>query len=381
LGPIGEPCHERVCARFHRHFVPGDFAVAEPGALLDPLIGRRLGDVLVVEAVGAGAFGRVYLALQLPLRMRVAVKIMRVESSASEALAEVAARFEVEAQALARLQHPNLVRLVSYGKLHELPYLVMEYVEGGVSLDAEIEERAKHDGRYSVTELRSLFRQLLAGLAAAHAMGIVHRDIKPANLMIQDVAGNPRLLRILDFGIAKFVDDGPTMAGAIGTPAYMAPEQFASLGVGPPADLFAVSVLAFELLLGRCPFPAATPEEQLARRLDRSYDPLATVADFGLPATVEALFRRALAYEPAARFATTAELGRALEAVLTEIERDPGHPLRAVRLGGLVDDRRSTLLAWRAAPAVQAADSDEAFRRWLGREARRLGIGEPDDAG
>jgi serine/threonine-protein kinase len=370
LGPIGEPCPEKVCARQQRHFVPGDYAAGDPEALPDPLVGRRLGEYLVVDLLGRGSFGRVYLGLQLPLLMKVAVKLISLDSAPADLVEAIRARFVTEARALAALQHPNVVRLVHYGELGGWPYLVMDYVEGGRSLAAEIEARARRDERFALAELRELFRQLLDGLAAAHAAGIVHRDVKPENLMLQQVPGHPRLLRILDFGIAKFVQEGTTVAGMIGTPAYMAPEQFANRDIGPHSDLYAVGVVAFEVMLGRAPFPAATPAQRMAVRLDPRHDPLRLVADLALPVSVLGFFRRALARDIAERFATAAEMGAALELVLAEAEASPGHPLRSVRLGKLLESDGAPAPAARP---VAGEASDEAFRRWLEAETRRLG--------
>jgi serine/threonine-protein kinase len=200
----------------------------------------------------------------------------------------------------------------------------------------------------------------------------VHRDVKPDNLLLQQVPGHPRLLRILDSGIAKLVHEGPTVAGMIGTPAYMAPEQFANRDIGPHRDLYAVGVLAFEVMLGRSPFPAATPQQRMAVRLDPRHDPLRVVTDLALPVSVLGFFRRALAREIAERFATAAERGAALDRVLGEAEATPSHPLRSVRLGGLLDADQVAAPAPAASPASAAA-SDEAFHRWLEAEARRRG--------
>src|SRR5690606_15339790 len=115
-------------------------------------------------------------------------------------------KFQGEAEALAQLSHPNIVRLLKSGMHGERPYLVMEFVEGGKTLREEVYQRAQANAAFTHAELLSIFQQILNGLEAAHQQSIIHRDIKPENIMLQPVVGNPHYVRILDFGTAKFVE-------------------------------------------------------------------------------------------------------------------------------------------------------------------------------
>jgi len=283
------------------------------------MLGRRLGDYVIISPLGAGGFGRVYLALQRPIDLKAALKVLNAPHRGPEALD----RFEREARALAELNHPNIVRLLKYD-VHDAttPYLVMEYVEGGRTLAQEIEVREKNAEPFSTDELRNLLDGILNGLAEAHQRGIVHRDIKPSNVMLQQAVGHPMLPRILDFGLAKFVSAtaGSTTTSA-GTPLYMAPEQLDGQEVGPSADTYAVAVMAFWLIFGVPPFEPNRLQKLWQQKLDAGWDPTAQLpADVPTPVLVR--FRRALAVDPTQRYQTTKELRDMLHFALAELQSD-----------------------------------------------------------
>jgi serine/threonine-protein kinase len=365
VGPVGERCASAACTRRGYCHIPGAHAVTTPGTLPDPLLGQKVESYLVVDLLGVGGFGRVYQALELPIRHAVALKLLGHEQLPEAVQRVLRERFEIEARALSSLHHPNIVQLLRYGLYYGRPFLVMELVSGGVLLTDELEARRGEGRAFTLDEVRDLVRQLLSGLAAAHAAGIIHRDIKPDNLMIQPVPGYDRLLRILDFGVAKFTDAGvESRLGAVGTPTYMAPEQFGSGIVGPASDLHAVAVLLFELLFDRSPFPGETVTELVARRLAPDFDPLAVLGEAPVPAIATAFFRRALARDPADRYATAGAFGEAFEAALAALEPLAVAPLSAPLPGA--DP------APRVEVGAPAAESDAAFRTWLQREADRL---------
>jgi len=318
-GPVATLCVERGCSRRGLHCVPVAW-VAGVDPHRDPVIGRVVDGHLVVALLGAGGFGRVYLALNLSDGEALALKLFSVDGGAEEPEPSV----EREALALASLDHPNVVRLVRHGvwadRGRHLPYLLMEYVPGGRSLEDALAERFEADEGFGCAWTGAVLRQLLSGLAAAHELGIVHRDVKPENVMIQDGARAPEgcgagpLVRLLDFGLAKFVHADARNSQILGTPTHMAPEQLHGGRVGPWTDLYAVGVMAFELLTASAPFDGATPEDVLRQRADLLYDPLARVGP--LPEACEVFFRRALAFEPEDRFQTVAEMSEALEVAL-----------------------------------------------------------------
>jgi uncharacterized protein (TIGR02145 family) len=314
-GPVGLPCQERGCLLRAYHHVPRDYATWSPTRRPDPLVGRLLGRYLLVRTIGAGGFGTVYLALQqnMPSK-KAAVKVLhRVEDPL--ALDANLKKFQGEAEAMAAISHPNVVHLLDYGRQDDAPFLVMEYVEGGRSLKEEVQDRALSGCGFSTEEVCAILRQVVDGLAAAHAKGIIHRDVKPENLMLQPVSGNPLFIRILDFGLAKFTERGTQTSKLFGTPTYMAPEQLMQRGFGPWTDLYAVGVVAFDLLTGRRPFPGHTHQEILGRKLDPDYDPLSVVSDLNLDPALIAFLRKSLAREPEARYRSGEEFRAGLEEV------------------------------------------------------------------
>ena len=318
-GEVGTACAERACSLRDYRFIPREFhdrATAQRAASTDPRIGRAIADYLVVDKIGEGGFGKVYLALQMPIGMRAALKVMETGGADAVTAAARAKRFEGEAAALAALTHPNIVRLVKYGVYDEAPYLVMEYVENGRTLKAEIANRAAAGGSFDPRTVRDVIGQVLNALEAAHARDIVHRDIKPDNVMLQEVEGAPNFVKVLDFGLAKFVAERQETSLLVGTPIYMAPEQLERKNIGPWTDLYAVGAMTFEMLTGRRPFSGHTTQEILATKMNRDYDPCSRVEDLDVSPLVLAFLRRSLAVDTEARFRSVPDFRRALDTAL-----------------------------------------------------------------
>lgn len=218
------------------------------------------GDILeeryrVVGEVGSGGMGVVYRAEHLRLRRHVAIKMLRQPYSGAQ---DLRPRFEREARALAALSHPNIVTVTDYGVHAGHPFLVMELVEGR-TLRSIIDE-----GGVPVERAVEIARQLLEGVAFAHHRGLVHRDIKPANILLQPLESGRELVKILDFGFAKFVEGDGSEHGAgltltrstigFGTPAYIPPEQATGGMTDARTDVYSLGVVLFELLTGQQPF-------------------------------------------------------------------------------------------------------------------------------
>ncbi|MCB9729737.1 MAG: serine/threonine protein kinase [Deltaproteobacteria bacterium] len=338
-GEVGAPCPERVCQRRDYRFIPAEHAArtARTGPhRASPLVGQVLAGYLVVDVIGDGGFGMVYLALKLPIRrrpLRVALKLMRHELAADELTGgQVMHKFEGEADALAALSHPNVVRLLGYGAHDGTPYIVMEYVDSARTLREETAQRARDATMFAHRDIAHILGQALNGLEAAHRQDIVHRDIKPENIMLQAVAGDPMLVRLLDFGLAKFVGERTRTSVTAGTPMYMAPEQLEQGSIGPYTDLYALGVVAFELLTGERAF-AGSYQEVCARKLDRRHDPLAAVADLQLPEPTVAFLRRSLAADAASRYRDSAEMRQGLDLGIAALaEWRPGRPIDLGRL-------------------------------------------------
>jgi serine/threonine-protein kinase len=288
-----------------------------PESLVGTIIGARY---LIERVLGEGGMGAVYQAQHTHMRKRLAVKVLHPEMSR---MPEVVARFEREAMAAAHIEHPNVAAATDFGKLDDGSFfLVLEYVEGKSLRDAQAKTpmelgRALH-----------IVRQIAGALGRAHSLGIVHRDLKPENVMLVAREGDPDFVKVLDFGIAK-VPVGElggetkapgtvlTQLGMVyGTPEYMAPEQALGQPVDARADLYALGVMAFELITGARPFDHESKVTLLGMHVTapipkmRDRAPAANV-----PAEIDAIVEKLLAKEATARFADAKELTVALDTV------------------------------------------------------------------
>ena len=254
--------------------------------------------------LGRGASGEVWRGRDISTRKPVAVKLVELEeiSEDSAMLAETIARFRREAATLARLRHPNIVAALEAGRIGNELFLVMELAEG-VALSSMLEQRrANNLGLFPVPSVLRIIEQACAGLSVAHAAGVVHRDMKPSNLMVAT-----RLhIKIIDFGIARLLHDNsprltlPTQA--IGTLAYIAPEQLSGVDVDGRADLYSLGCVMYELLAGRPPFMAEVPTALLRMQLQERAVPLDSIrADLpaGLSALVDAMMEKDRTQRPA----------------------------------------------------------------------------------
>jgi serine/threonine-protein kinase len=231
----------------------------------DARLGLTLdGRYRVVERVAAGGMGVVYRGERVGLAKPVAIKFLHRSAALA---ADRRQRFEREAAAMSRLSHPNLASIIDYGTYDDVPYLVMEYHPGATL------KKLIAGGALPAQRAVYIGRQILAGLASAHAAGVVHRDLKPANVLIVGKPGED-LVKILDFGMAKLLEgDGrpselSVMAGTVlGTAEYMAPEQVKVESIDARADLYAVGILLYEMLTGAPPFVAERDLAVLAKQV------------------------------------------------------------------------------------------------------------------
>jgi len=256
--------------------------------------------------------GEVYAAEPVDGGSRIAVKILRHEFVSEP---QVLARFTEEAQACLRLIHPNIVRTFECGTAEGgAPYMVMERLDG-VPLGAY----TQNGSRIPVAQAVPILQGILAGLAAAHAHGIVHRDLKPENVFLTRGADGTFVVKVLDFGIAKVMDEAGGMGSRtrsgmlLGTPAYMSPEQVKDAReVDQRADLWSAGVMFYEMLTGRLAFPAPTAYARLAAVVSTEPEPVERI-DPALE-IVSAFVKRAMKKDRAERFATALEMARALAA-------------------------------------------------------------------
>jgi len=297
---------------------------AAPGTPADPLLealDNAIGFQYRIERLlGRGGMGAVYLAHELALDRDVAIKVLPPEHANTPQVRE---RFKREARTAARLSHPHIVPLYTFGEVSGLVYFVMGYV-AGESLAARI----RRQGPFDSEGARTLLASVCDALDYAHRQGVVHRDIKPDNILIEANSGAPLLT---DFGIAKATLDAHlTTAGQlIGTPHYMSPEQaMGKADVGPRSDLYSLGVVAYEMLSGQRPFEAETPLEALTQRLTRAPRPLASIAAGVAPDLAEAV-GRCLQKEPANRWPDAKSLREAL--MPTEEETEFTSPVRVLQ--------------------------------------------------
>jgi serine/threonine protein kinase len=304
--------------------------VAAPEAPADPLLealDNAIGFQYRIERpLGRGGMGAVYLAHELALDRDVAIKVLPPEQASTPQLRE---RFKREARTAARLSHPNIVPLHTFGEVSGLVYFVMGYV-AGESLAARIQRQGPFDPEAARTFLASV----CDALDYAHRQGIVHRDIKPDNILIEANSGAPLLT---DFGIAKatLTDAQLTTAGQlIGTPHYMSPEQaMGKADVGPRSDLYSLGIVAYEMLSGQRPFEAETPLDALTQRLTHDPRPLGSIAAH-VPQDLAQAINRCLQKDPATRWPDAKSLREAL--VPSDEESEDTPPERMLRINASV---------------------------------------------
>ena len=275
---------------------------------LDNLSGQMLGQYELRELLGVGGMGAVYRAYQSSLKREVAVKVLPLSLAAQPGYAE---RFIREAETAAALEHPHIVPIVDYGTANGTSYIVMRLLTGGTLA----ERLAQRSGRLpSLGEISDLLKQMASALDYAHSQGVIHRDLKLTNVMF-DAQGNAYLV---DFGIAKLLGGaGLTSTGmALGTPSYMAPEQWRGEEVTPAADLYALGVMTYQLVTGRVPFEAPTPYALMHKHLHEEATP-AQALRVGLPEAVTPILQRAMAKEAHERFATASAYAQAFDEVIS----------------------------------------------------------------
>jgi len=335
----GDP-HEARCPRDGQWYVDRASHESYPN---DPLLGADIeGKYPLVEVLGEGGFGVVYRALQLSdgraLR-EVAVKIVRTGGARSTE--ESVGRFRREAEAIARLNHPNIVQLYDSGVTQGGTfYMVLELVRGRTLSQVFFAEEP-----FAPDRVLRLFRQLLQALAAAHEAGMVHRDLKPDNVMLVETAWEPECVKVLDFGLAKVfgATDGAQLSQAnvaYGTVQYMAPEQIIGSAVDCRTDLYPIGVMLYRMYAGMLPFDGESPAVVMFQHIHDDVPELPPES----PAGMCSFIYRALQKRPKLRFSDAMTMLRDLEQALAEPgflvaggERPRGLP-RASTTDGAAED-------------------------------------------
>lgn len=313
----------------------------------DTLIGTVMqGRYRVDSELGEGGMGSVYRAEHVALGRSVAVKVLRDELAGSD---EFRLRFEREATVLSGLSHPNIVSVLDYGFEEDLPFLVMEFLEGR-DLDAVLKDAVFKGGRLSASRAESIGKQLLLAVGHAHTHGLVHRDLKPQNVVVRELADGNEHVTVLDFGLARQVEGGAkvTKTGLLmGTPAYMSPEQATGGKTDARSDIYSLGVMFYELFGGEHPFAGEDSHALLRAHLVKEPPPLTGLA---VDSHVAALVAKAMSKDPASRFSDANAMLAAWGAERIE------EPAGATRVSGAME----TPVGKRSGNSAPAVESHEA---------------------
>lgn len=297
-----------------KHALGSDVLAQYNAQLQNPngsMVGALLGGTYRIESmIGAGAMGDVYSATHLRTGRRYAVKTIRRDLRVSE---DAQRRFEREALAVNRIGHPGIVAVHDFDRAADgTLFMVMDHLEGET-----LEARLQRVGKLSWEETRRFALDLSAALAAAHAQRLVHRDLKPANVFIRREGEGAERAVILDFGLAKPVDDAVTSritatGAAVGTPMYMSPEQARGELVDQRSDIYGLCAVIYEMATGAPPFMDQTLASVYARLLTEPAAPASSLLGSDCPAGLDEVLARGLAKQPADRFASVQDLSAAL---------------------------------------------------------------------
>ncbi|NUO54791.1 MAG: protein kinase, partial [Polyangiaceae bacterium] len=318
------PHCENACEPSHKFCPVCGFPIAElVKGNEDPLINSTLpGGYVIQELVGVGGMGRVYRAEQKALGRTVAVKIIHPHLLGDES---ASARFITEARAASRLNHPNSVGVIDFGKNNAQLYLVMEFLRG-----RDLARVVYEDGLLPIPRIVDVLVQVLAALDEAHHLDIIHRDLKPENIVLEPMRSGGDFVKVVDFGLAKIRDVGTniTSPGLVcGTPDYMAPEQGRGDPIDARSDLYACGVILFQLLTGRLPFEAESPTQVVLMHLSQPPpDPSKIAPDREIPQVITDITLKALAKNANERYQSSDEFANTLKAALVGMAERSSNP-------------------------------------------------------
>src|SRR5580700_3361063 len=267
------------------------------GQPLPDLTGRTLGDYQILRRLGVGGMGHVYLARQLSLKREVALKLLRDDLNNNPT---ALMRFQAEAEAVAKLNHPNIVHIHQMGEAEGLRYMALEYVEG-----RNLRDHLARKGPPDLPVTLSIVRQVVLAIQQAHEHGIVHRDIKPENILVTRKVE----VKVTDFGLSRyFSGETPalnlTQSGiTLGTPLYMSPEQVQGHVVDHRSDIYSFGVTCYHMLVGEPPFKGQTPFEVALQHVQNAPQPLLEIRS-DLPPELCAVVHKMMAKKPEDRYQT-----------------------------------------------------------------------------
>jgi eukaryotic-like serine/threonine-protein kinase len=277
----------------------------------DPFVGKVIDGRYEIQArVGEGGMGVVYRARQMSIDRVIALKMLNSQMQGDQQWVQ---RFYNEAKACSRLQHPNTIRMFDFGQTQDgRLFMTMEFLDG-ISLRDALQR-----GPLAAHRVAKVLIQCCASLAEAHSIGIIHRDIKPDNVFLLNMAGSPDFVKLLDFSVAKLLegDRMKTQAGVVfGTPQYMSPEQGRGLPLDARSDLYALGVLAYEMLVGTVPFNDENPMIVIQMQREAPLPPMPDT----VPYAMQMVVRRALEKDPARRYQSSGEMMQHCQQVFSEL--------------------------------------------------------------
>ena len=358
-----DPAH-RYCGRCGTD-LRAEAAGGTPEPVRDPMVGRIIGErYRILQLLGTGGMGVVYKVEHVAMGKVAALKMLHPNLSADR---EVARRFRSEAQAVARLEHPNTVQVFDFGISEGTLYMVMEFVRG-----QDLGAILRRDGRLPWTRAAPLLLQVCDALSEAHDAGIVHRDLKPENVMVARNRVGDEVAKVLDFGLAKLrrKDDlSVTARGSlVGTPFYMSPEQIRAEELDARSDIYSLGAMLYRMLVGAPPFSGPTPLAVVSAHLtEKLVPPSQRAPDVAWDARVEALILRAMARSAGDRFPRV----EALREAIAEARGPDASPVPRAPLS--TGDRREASVAGAPLQPVRLRREDfDRFesalrvRRWAG---------------
>lgn len=340
---------------------------------MDDLVGTDVGRYHILEKIGAGGMATVYKAVDTSLGRDVAIKIIRLSAFPPDQLVQILKRFEREAQTLAKLSHSNIVKVYDFGDYEGSPYLVLEYLPGGTLKQRLLQLKGKP---MPWDEAIRLLRPITDALEFAHSKGMVHRDVKPSNILLTNTGET----MLSDFGIAKLFGTEDTAAltssgMGMGTPEYMAPEQWSGKAL-PQSDQYSLGVVLYEMVTGRKPYEGDTPASIL---LKQATQPLPRPRKFSssLPAGLEEVILKALASKPEDRFESIQDFSLALKDIENTKKMKKGAEKKAAASadaedGSTVDALAPEKTTRKKPPRVQEIRQEEKRGKRDRREERQL---------